>query len=207
MAGTRLQTLEQLLDTYVEIGEVIPGLRQYETLFQEAPAVLEVLEKYFCDILEFHRNAMDVFARPGWRICFDSTWKTFKSRFNPILESLKRHRALLLDERLNAAVLGIRNGRDGTLQFLKTTSDQSSTNFKGLEDKIDDVYTKLSDQVYGLIQSSDKVGEALQRELSFQEMSSMLAKLDISHCRADQQAALNPAMESPVLGSSKAPPF
>ncbi|KAK7973119.1 hypothetical protein PG988_007253 [Apiospora saccharicola] len=64
MAGTRVQTLEQLLDTYVEIGEVIPSLQQYESLFKDAPAVLEVLERYFCDILEFHRNAMDVFARP-----------------------------------------------------------------------------------------------------------------------------------------------
>lgn len=69
IASTRVQTLEQLLDTYVEVGEVIPSLQQYDTLFEEAPAVLEVLEKYFCDILEFHRNAMDVFARPGKLPC------------------------------------------------------------------------------------------------------------------------------------------
>ncbi|KAK8024370.1 hypothetical protein PG993_012436 [Apiospora rasikravindrae] len=190
MAGTRVQTLEQLLDTYVEIGEVIPGLRQYEAIFKQAPTVLEVLEKYFCDILEFHRNAMDVFARPGWKACFDSTWKTFRSRFNPIMESLKRHRALLLDERLNAAVLGIRDGRDQTLQLLKNTSDQSSTNFDQLRIKVDDVYTELSSQVYGLAQSSEKLREELQRDLPIQEMSSMLTKLDLSDYKTDQQAAL-----------------
>ena len=65
MASTLVQTLELLLDTYVEIGEVIPSLQQYETLFKESPAVLEVLMKYFCDILDFHRNAMNVFNRPS----------------------------------------------------------------------------------------------------------------------------------------------
>lgn len=65
VAGARVETLECLLDTYVEIGELIPSLQGYEQLFKAAPAVLDILERYFCDILEFHRSAMDVFARPG----------------------------------------------------------------------------------------------------------------------------------------------
>jgi hypothetical protein len=65
VAGARLETLECLLDTYVEVGEVIPGLRQYDQLFEAAPLVLETLERYFYDILEFHRNAMEVFSSPG----------------------------------------------------------------------------------------------------------------------------------------------
>ncbi|KAK6857173.1 hypothetical protein PG995_007360 [Apiospora arundinis] len=190
MASTRVQTLELLLDTYAEIGEVIPSLWQYEALFKEAPAVLEVLEKYFCDILEFHRNAMDVFGRPGWRACFDSIWKTFRTRFTPILESLKRHRALLMDERLNAVMLGIKNGRDQTLVTLTKSADQSSANFVKLEDKVADLYTKLSSQVYGLVQSSEKIDKALQRDLPCQEMNTMLNKLNPSGYMADQQTAL-----------------
>ena len=65
MAGTRLETLECLLDTYIEIGEVIPSLRQYDQLFKASRPVLEVLERYFCDILEFHLNALEVFSSPG----------------------------------------------------------------------------------------------------------------------------------------------
>ncbi|KAK8004951.1 WD40 repeat-like protein, partial [Apiospora arundinis] len=190
MASTRVQTLELLLDTYAEIGEVIPSLWQYEALFKEAPAVLEVLEKYFCDILEFHRNAMDVFGRPGWRACFDSIWKTFRTRFTPILESLKRHRALLMDERLNAVMLGIKNGRDQTLVTLTKSADQSSANFVKLEDKVAELYTKLSSQVYGLVQSSEKIDKALQRDLPCQEMNTMLNKLNPSGYMADQQTAL-----------------
>ncbi|KAK7974412.1 hypothetical protein PG989_016260 [Apiospora arundinis] len=195
MASTRVQTLELLLDTYAEIGEVIPSLWQYEALFKEAPAVLEVLEKYFCDILEFHRNAMDVFGRPRWREYFNSIWKTFRTRFNPILESLKRHRALLMDERLNAVMLGIENGRDQTLVTLTKSADQSSANFFRLEDKVADLYTKLSRQVYGLVQSSENIDKALQRDLPRQEMNAMLAKLNPSGYMADQQAALQSCHE------------
>lgn len=65
LAASSIEALECLLDTYAEIGEVIPGLRQYDRLFQNCPVVREVLEKYFYDILQFHRSALDVFARPG----------------------------------------------------------------------------------------------------------------------------------------------
>jgi hypothetical protein len=65
LASARLESLEKLLDTYVEIGEVIPGLQQYDTVFQSCPAVTEVLERYFGDILQLHANVLDVFARPG----------------------------------------------------------------------------------------------------------------------------------------------
>jgi hypothetical protein len=65
IAGTRVDSLERLLDAYVEIGEVIPGLQQYDQLFKNFPVVREVLQRYFEDILQFHRKALDVFARPG----------------------------------------------------------------------------------------------------------------------------------------------
>jgi len=65
VAGTRVDILEHLLDTYVEIGEVIPGLRQYDQLFKDFPHVREVLERYVEDILRFHRKALDFFTKPG----------------------------------------------------------------------------------------------------------------------------------------------
>ena len=65
VAGTSINTLDCLLDTYVEIGEVIPGLQQYDQLFENCPAVREILERYWSDVLQFHRKALDVFARPG----------------------------------------------------------------------------------------------------------------------------------------------
>ena len=67
LASARLETLEVLLDTYVEIGEAIPGLKQYETVFSTTPLVMSELETIFYDILEFHRNALDIFSRSGER--------------------------------------------------------------------------------------------------------------------------------------------
>ena len=117
-------------------------------------------------------------------------WKTFRTRFNPILESMKRHRALLMDERLNAAVLEIQTGRDQTLRALTESTNQSSTSYNGLQEKVTDIYTKLSLEIYGLAQSSEKIDEALQRSLPLQEMSSLLTKLEPSDYMADQHAAL-----------------
>jgi hypothetical protein len=65
LASARLESLGYVLDTYVEIGEIIPGLQQYDSVFQSCPAVTEVLERYFGDILQLHANVLDVFARPG----------------------------------------------------------------------------------------------------------------------------------------------
>jgi hypothetical protein len=63
VAGARIETLECLLDVYVEIGEVIPGLREYDGVFKTYPRVREVLERYFEDILQFHHNALEVFGK------------------------------------------------------------------------------------------------------------------------------------------------
>ncbi|KAI1125678.1 hypothetical protein F5Y10DRAFT_294447 [Nemania abortiva] len=181
VAGAHLETLECLLDTYVEIGEVVPGLRQYDQLFKTAPFVLEILEKYFYDILEFHRSALSVFLRPSWKKFFGYTWKTFRVTFKPILESLKRHRALLLDERLNAAVLETQSSRERILMALDKSTNQTKNQFNGLERHVQEVFTKLSDQIYGLQQSTNSNGERI---------SSIVDKLDPPDYKDDQSSAL-----------------
>lgn len=65
VATTRVETLDQLLGAYVEIGEVIHGLRQYDRLFRNYPDAKEVLEKYFYDVLHFHQCVLEVFTKPG----------------------------------------------------------------------------------------------------------------------------------------------
>ena len=67
VAGTRLEMLECLLDAYLDISEMIPDLEEYTSLFRNYPKVLDVLQLYYEDILQFHLNALDVFGRPGKR--------------------------------------------------------------------------------------------------------------------------------------------
>jgi hypothetical protein len=64
-AGTWVETLDCLLDTYEEIGEVLPGLQQYGRLLRKHRPLQTHIENYYCDVLEFHGKAMDVFGRPG----------------------------------------------------------------------------------------------------------------------------------------------
>ncbi|KAJ3579030.1 hypothetical protein NPX13_g1537 [Xylaria arbuscula] len=189
VAGTRLETLECLLDTYIEIGEVIPSLRQYDQLFKAARPVLEVLERYYCDILEFHLNALEVFSSPAWKTFFNSARKTFRTKFNPILESLKRHRTLLLDERLNTAILEIQNNRNEMIVAIDGSKKQSVDKLSRVEAHIQDIFTKLSGQLYSLQQSA-KANEEYIRN-SRRELDMIINKLDPPDFEDDQVSAMN----------------
>ncbi|EGX44058.1 hypothetical protein AOL_s00210g219 [Orbilia oligospora ATCC 24927] len=100
VASTRIETLERLLGVYQEIGDVLHGVGKYDRLFKNYPDYRRILEIYFYDILEFHHEVLQVFAKPNWRRFLDYAWPTFKTKFEPIIDSLKRHRDLLSDEKL-----------------------------------------------------------------------------------------------------------
>ncbi|KAI0971544.1 hypothetical protein F4678DRAFT_87902 [Xylaria arbuscula] len=190
VATARVEYLECLLDTYVEVGEIIPNLQQYDKLFKAAPCVLEVLERYFCDILEFHQNALDVFARPAWTKFFDATWKTFRTRFKPILESLKRHKTLLHDLKLDAAVLEIQVGRSDTLNLVQRSSDQTVSQITDTRKNINDVYKKLSDQIYDVSNTLDEHRATQRAAVSLQQVNAIIDKLNPPHIEDDQYTAL-----------------
>ncbi|KLP18132.1 Uncharacterized protein LW94_12089 [Fusarium fujikuroi] len=103
-ASNWIDSLDSLLGVYAQIGEVLPDLTRYGQIYKEYPYVHTHLESYYCDILEFHSNALDVFARPYLKVLFHSAWKTFKTKFDPILKSLERHRIMLSEEKLTAVM-------------------------------------------------------------------------------------------------------
>jgi hypothetical protein len=57
--------LDSLLDTYAEIGEFLPGLSLYEGLLRKHPNIGIHLQRFYGDVLEFHRKALSVFSRPS----------------------------------------------------------------------------------------------------------------------------------------------
>ncbi|KAK4165547.1 hypothetical protein QBC43DRAFT_315446 [Cladorrhinum sp. PSN259] len=107
IAGTWSDSLDCLLDTYSEIGDILPSLTQYRTFLMQYPPIRRHLENYYQDVLEFHLRALQVFSRPHWKTVFHSAWKTFRSQFGDVLIKLKRHRDLLSDEKLTTAVLEV----------------------------------------------------------------------------------------------------
>ncbi|OMP84370.1 Vegetative incompatibility protein HET-E-1 [Diplodia seriata] len=87
-----------LLDAYVDIGESIPLLAQYEQVFQDKAQMHVVLELVYTDVLDFHASAIKYFKSPVWKQLFHATWKTFRSKFEPTLSNLRRHKSLLETE-------------------------------------------------------------------------------------------------------------
>ncbi|KAK4205537.1 hypothetical protein QBC40DRAFT_36628 [Triangularia verruculosa] len=134
IAATWVDTLDCLLDTYSEIGEILPGLAQYRKLLPGHPHIRVHLENYYCDVLEFHRKALDVFARPSWKVVFHSSWKTFKTHFGGTLAKLKRHRDLLADEKLTATMSEVLDSR----QSIEDILDQLSRKVQDLHLSIDE---------------------------------------------------------------------
>jgi hypothetical protein len=52
-----------LLDAYLEIGENLPQLSQYQNLFAKNPHMELALAHIFEDILEFHKEALRYFRQ------------------------------------------------------------------------------------------------------------------------------------------------
>lgn len=95
VASTWSDSFDILLDAYEQIGEEIPMLEQYNAIFQHDPHMLKILGFIYKDILDFHRRAIRFFSGRVWRQVFRSVWSDFKTRFNSILESLRRHKELI----------------------------------------------------------------------------------------------------------------
>ena len=89
------EAFDTLLDAYERIGECIPLVEQYRELFTGNSHMDEALAKIYDDILEFHRRALRFFNLPTWRQIFRSVWKDFNSRFEHILQDLRRHKDLI----------------------------------------------------------------------------------------------------------------
>ncbi|KAH8650674.1 hypothetical protein BGZ60DRAFT_462571, partial [Tricladium varicosporioides] len=61
--------------------------------------------------MEFHRRTYKFFRRRAWKVFFDSTWQSFGTRFDGILESLSRHRDLVDREAISINIAEERKWR------------------------------------------------------------------------------------------------
>ncbi|KAI1196743.1 hypothetical protein F5X97DRAFT_202231 [Nemania serpens] len=173
-ASTWVETLDLLLDTYVGIGEILPGLTQFRDFLGQHPYLKVHLQNYYCDVLDFHRNALDVFSRPAWKTVFYSSWKTFKTKFGPILNNLKRHRELISDEKLTIAISEVRDFRSevqDTRKFLEEKLEALSKQMKQL-------------QLEEKEESTQKLQEQRSRRLQF-----VLNKFDVADYQRDLEHA------------------
>ena len=121
----------------------------------------------------------------AWKGIFSSLWKTFRTKFQPILDSLRRHRALLLDERMTACIKEVQESRDKiTANFLvlESTADQR---LDRLSNEIAAVYQKLSGQLYENDRISQERWSKKQQENMLAIRSSIGQRLDAPDYETD----------------------
>ncbi|KAL5330616.1 hypothetical protein ACEPPN_000135 [Leptodophora sp. 'Broadleaf-Isolate-01'] len=97
-ASTWADSFETLLDAYGQLGEHIPLLEQYHSLFGSSKEMQTVLVMIYKDILSFHKEATKFFSGKIWRQLFRSMWKNFATTFKNILDNLNRHRQLITEQ-------------------------------------------------------------------------------------------------------------
>ncbi|KAK6343601.1 hypothetical protein TWF730_011192 [Orbilia blumenaviensis] len=137
MVSTKVENLDRLLGVYEEIGEVIHGVGKYDRLFRNYPDIRRILEMYFYDILEFHHEVLELFSKSNWTRMLSYAWPTFKTRFDPIIDSLKRHRDLLSDEKITA-ILEESQQNNRVIETIPTGFQEIITKLDQLQKDIDD---------------------------------------------------------------------
>ncbi|KAK0647033.1 hypothetical protein B0T16DRAFT_458896 [Cercophora newfieldiana] len=144
IAQTWDNSLNLLLDAYAQIGGEMRGLRHYQSVFGKNLLLREVIADYCCDILEFHHSAMKVFRRKLWRTLFHSTWKTFKTRFEPILANLHTRR-LLIESYKTAATFSTVEDMRLQLEALTIEANQQAQKREvdGHKDRMSQIRDKL----------------------------------------------------------------
>ncbi|KAK4181968.1 hypothetical protein QBC35DRAFT_396889, partial [Podospora australis] len=81
----------------------------------------------------------DLSTNSGWKMWFESAWPSFRSKFRQILDSLKRYRALLSEEKLTVVIEEQQTAR----HLSETKHDEIS---KYLQDKFDTLKNAIKNQ-------------------------------------------------------------
>ena len=106
------------------------------------------------------------------------------------MESLRRHRQLLLDERMTACIMEIQTTRSEMAQQFQSLSTDADTRFSSLLRETETVYQQLSTKLY---ESGEKDAEReaqRQQESLMAIKSSIAGKLDTPDHEADHQQTL-----------------
>ncbi|KLU87314.1 hypothetical protein MAPG_06315 [Magnaporthiopsis poae ATCC 64411] len=97
MTSNFADAFDSLLNTYQQIGEQIPLLISFKTLFDDPAHVhmRQLLVLIYQDILTFQLLALQFFRKKMWKKLFLASWNGFKSDINQLKENLARHRRLI----------------------------------------------------------------------------------------------------------------
>lgn len=121
----------------------------------------------------------------AWKTDLRYPWKTFETSFKPILDSLKRHRSLLSDEKLTAAIAEIQDIRKLTVARSDELSQQLHNRFQ-----------ELLKQLYESQEGLRKKEARQEQEALRQQRRIIEEKLGPPDYEADQRRALEQCFSS-----------
>lgn len=102
----------------------------------------------------------------GWKRFFQYAWPTFKTRFRPIIDSLKRHHSLLSDEKLTVVI-----------------------------EEVQELSTDFNDRLTEIRQAI-RESDTKRHESLFSQKAMIIAKIDPLDYESDQQTASRQRYES-----------
>ncbi|KAH7077841.1 hypothetical protein BKA63DRAFT_509181 [Paraphoma chrysanthemicola] len=92
------QSMDAIVDTVAEIGDLIPEFRISSKVFGEKTAIRDVLLLFFRDILDFYVIALKFFSSPRLKFVFEALWPRQRNRIKIVVGHLQRHTHLLRNE-------------------------------------------------------------------------------------------------------------
>ncbi|KAF2114940.1 C2H2 domain-containing protein [Lophiotrema nucula] len=101
------ESFDTLLSAYEQIGETLPLLKEYESLFGSSAAMLNALELIYIDILEFHRHALRFFKGKTWTRFFRSDMVQFH-RYQQDIAEIKTNLEVKVGEERQKKVTAIK---------------------------------------------------------------------------------------------------
>ena len=128
----------------------------------------------------------------GWKVLFHSTWKTFKTQFDPILKSLERHRTMLSEEKLTAVMEELQAQGLAAQQRLNGVVVESQRSSQCIQDKLDRLGRELQDQA----QMDAKKDLIAHKNHLLEQYRIVESKLDAPNCYEDFEIASRKRFQS-----------
>ncbi|KAF7952570.1 uncharacterized protein EAE97_002067 [Botrytis byssoidea] len=111
IASHHRDIFEALISAYVDIGGALPRFDRYQKAFDNNIEFQQSLATVYTNILEFHQRTHKFLRQRAWHVIFLSFWKDFGSRFDSIINSLKKHRDFIDIEAASFDIVESRESR------------------------------------------------------------------------------------------------
>ena len=105
--------MENILQAYSDIGDVLPRMHKIKLAFKNDDEGLRtIIAQIYLDILKFHKRAYKLFRRRAWFIWYTIDLGRFNSQFTSIIDSLKKNCDLLDKEAAATHFVEMAKARD-----------------------------------------------------------------------------------------------